>query len=259
MIEQYDLPTLRNVRLRTLEDSVKVALATQAGVLRAVTTRLAEKGPTCIQPGDIYVFVEGGEIVRWTDGFRQSSASRTRQQFLCYIIPSTHSRPKMCRKRCKHELPTADGGTETWHVVAYDYDDETAYGQDLRFVEDADEFHSALASAYQLPTPPPEEALHRTTVPTGCPPWRGPQYDSPLSLSRDATKCILPSSAPTTLSRLQDSCISTVVSGETTILWKHFDRLPDLPQPSISMLVGLSSVDRHSRQRMDDDMLFRLK
>ncbi|KZV82636.1 hypothetical protein EXIGLDRAFT_778319, partial [Exidia glandulosa HHB12029] len=113
-------PTLRNVRLRLPEDAVQIVEAVAAGFLDEFCTRLSPNAHDLLRPGDVFVYSKGGrsEIVRWTDGAKRPSASRTRQGFLCYILPANPpARPyQLCRKTYKHTFDLRDGTRETWHL-----------------------------------------------------------------------------------------------------------------------------------------------
>ncbi|TFK49531.1 hypothetical protein OE88DRAFT_1736545 [Heliocybe sulcata] len=84
-------PTLRNTRVRSVEDVHKICYAAYLGKLPLITRRLDTDERNALGPGDVYVWEErnslndisGLGIVRWTEG-KKWSPSRVVGDFLYY-------------------------------------------------------------------------------------------------------------------------------------------------------------------------------
>ncbi|KZT29172.1 hypothetical protein NEOLEDRAFT_704217 [Neolentinus lepideus HHB14362 ss-1] len=84
-------PTLREFRLRNVQDALKVFYACYLGILPLITRRLDNEERQALRPGDAYVWegrnpqtdVSGLGIERWTEG-KKWSQSRVREDLLYY-------------------------------------------------------------------------------------------------------------------------------------------------------------------------------
>ncbi|EPQ57073.1 hypothetical protein GLOTRDRAFT_73605, partial [Gloeophyllum trabeum ATCC 11539] len=84
-------PTLRDFRLRNVQDALKVFYACHLGILPLITRRLDNEERQALRPGDAYVWegrnpqtdVSGLGIERWTEG-KKWSQSRVREDLLYY-------------------------------------------------------------------------------------------------------------------------------------------------------------------------------
>ncbi|TFK53568.1 hypothetical protein OE88DRAFT_1643292 [Heliocybe sulcata] len=84
-------PTLRNFRLRNVQDALRVFYACYLGILPLITRRLDNEERQQLRPGDAYVWegrnpetdVSGLGIERWTEG-KKWSQSRVREDLLYY-------------------------------------------------------------------------------------------------------------------------------------------------------------------------------
>ncbi|RPD78639.1 hypothetical protein L226DRAFT_299079 [Lentinus tigrinus ALCF2SS1-7] len=86
------VPTLRNVHIRSAADAHKLFYAVQLGILPKIEKRLDANERAALRPGDVYVWEEKGpntdsfsvSMERFTEG-KSWTASRVREDFLMYF------------------------------------------------------------------------------------------------------------------------------------------------------------------------------
>ncbi|RDX54924.1 hypothetical protein K466DRAFT_494035 [Polyporus arcularius HHB13444] len=86
------VPTLRNVHIRSAADAHKLFYAVQLGILPKIDKRLDANERAALRPGDVYVWEEKGpntdsfsvSMERFTEG-KSWTASRVREDFLMYF------------------------------------------------------------------------------------------------------------------------------------------------------------------------------
>lgn len=157
-------PTLRNVRLSSPEEAHRILRLAIDGRLEEYPCRLARDGEDQVQPGDVFVYKKRGmaDIVRWTDGLK-SSPSRNRQGFLSYILYNTADGHDWWRKTTK--LVNIYDKTDEWHLVAYDYADPEAHGEQLHGLAAAPEL-AGVRDAEDAPGAPPRPSAYYVHVPS---------------------------------------------------------------------------------------------